>query len=150
MNDERGRLAQFIFGEPKQNYENARINLLSTVGSFLYNRWKKESAGNLGALLEYLKDEAATRQIIQVGEIDNFDGLISAINGNVELRRQFRELFSHEGKKILDKPTAEAGSPAFIGKQLVTELNMLVTGRSLRGPVEPIAGSIEELSLIHI
>ena len=44
MNDERGRLAQFIFGEPKQNYENARINLLSTVGSFLYNRWKKESS----------------------------------------------------------------------------------------------------------
>ena len=70
--------------------------------------------------------------------------MIAAINGNGELRRQFRELFSHEGKKILDKPTAEAGSPAFIGKQLVTELNMLVTGRSLRGPVEPIAGSIEE------
>ena len=144
MNDERGRLAQFIFGEPKQNYENARSNLLSTVGSFLYNRWKKESKGNLGALLEYLKDETATRQIIQVGEIDNFDGLISAINGNEDLRSQFRELFSHEGKKILDKPKGDAGSPAFIKKQLVTELNMIITGPSLKGSVESIASSIEE------
>ena len=40
MNDERGRIAQMIL-EPKQNYENARANLLSTVGVFLYNRWKK-------------------------------------------------------------------------------------------------------------
>ena len=45
--------------------------------------------------------------------------------------------------KILDKPTGDPGSPAFIKKQLVTELNMLLRGHPL-GVDESIASSIEE------
>ena len=55
VNDERGRIAQMIFGEPKQNYENARNTVISSFGAFLYNRWKREAAGNLAALKDYLQ-----------------------------------------------------------------------------------------------
>ena len=66
VNDERGRIAKMIFGEPKQNYENARNTVISSFGAFLYNRWKREAAGNLAALKDYLQDVTDTRQILQV------------------------------------------------------------------------------------
>jgi hypothetical protein len=69
VNDERGRIAQMIFGEPKQNYENARNTVVATFGAFLYNRWKKEAAGNLAALKDYLHSVTDTRQILQVDAI---------------------------------------------------------------------------------
>ena len=69
VHDERGRIAQLLFGEPKKNYEEARATLLSSVGVFLYNRWKAEAVGNLRALKEYLANPEDIRQILQLGDI---------------------------------------------------------------------------------
>ena len=126
MNDERGRIAQMIFGEPKQNYENARANLLSTVGVFLYNRWKKEARGNLEALQQYLQDDLATRQILQLSEITDATALLNAIINDSSLKDQLYDQFSHEGRKLLDAGTVEGSVSGFVAKQLVAELNMLI------------------------
>ena len=131
MNDERGRIAQMIFGEPKQNYENARANLLTSVGVFLYNRWKKEARGNLEALQQYLQDDVSTRQILQVSDIADATGLLNAIISDAELRDLLYEQFSHEGRKLLDAGLVEGAVSGFVAKQLVAELNMLIASGAL-------------------
>ena len=131
MNDERGRIAQIIFGEPKQNYENARANLLSTVGVFLYNRWKKEARGNLEALQQYLEDDVSTRQILQLSDIDDAAALLNAIIVNTDLKDLLYEQFSHEGRKLLDGGSVEGPVSGFVAKQLVAELNVLIASGAL-------------------
>ena len=133
MNDERGRIAQMIFGEPKQNYENARANLLSTVGVFLYNRWKKEARGNLEALQQYLQDHVAARQILQLSEIADATALLNAIVNDAALKEILYEQFSHEGRKLLNAGAVDKPVSGFVAKQLVAELNMLIAGGKLDG-----------------
>ena len=138
MNDERGRIAQMIFGEPKQNYENARANLLSSVGVFLYNRWKKEARGNLEALQQYLQDDVSTRQILQVSDIADATGLLNALIRDADLKALLYEQFSHEGRKLLDAGLVEGTVSGFVAKQLVAELNMLIASGA---PAEAAGGA---------
>ena len=98
VHDERGRIAQLIFGEPKKNYEDARAFLLSAVGVFLYNRWKSDALGNLRALREVLTRPDDVRQMLKVEDISNPQGLTlcsgrgfpaaAAIAGKVQPRGQ--------------------------------------------------------------
>ena len=130
VNDERGRIAQMIFGEPKQNYENARNTVVATFGAFLYNRWKKEAAGNLAALKDYLHSVTDTRQILQVDAIAAPRDLLQAIRNNDELASVLRGQFSYEGRKLLSEDSA---SDSYVAKQLIAELNMVITGPRLEG-----------------
>src|SRR5690606_23286804 len=79
VHDERGRIAQLIFGEPKKNYEDARSALLTAVGVFLYNRWKGDAVGNLRALRGFLQHHEDIRQILRVEDISNPRGLALAL-----------------------------------------------------------------------
>ena len=130
VNDERGRIAQMIFGEPKQNYENARNTVISTFGAFLYNRWKKEAAGNLAALKDYLHSVTDTRQILQVESIAQPRDLLNAIRSKPALLSVLRNEFSYEGRKLLSEDSA---SDSYVAKQLLAELNMVITGPRLKG-----------------
>ncbi|NCF44161.1 MAG: carbamoyl-phosphate synthase large subunit, partial [Proteobacteria bacterium] len=130
VNDERGRIAQMIFGEPKQNFETARNTVISTFGAFLYNRWKREAAGNLTALREYLHSVTDTRQILQVDSVDSPRGLLTAIRSNDELLALLRQNFSYEGRKLL---SADGASESYVAKQLMAELNLVITGPRLAG-----------------
>jgi len=131
MNDERGRIAQMIFGEPKENYELARNNILSTVGAFLYNRWKREAAGNLEALKSYLEGHHDTRHILQISEVKSPRKFLAEAVRNASLQTLLQERFSYEGKKLLGEQTVAGLSDTFVSKQLTAELNMLITGRRL-------------------
>ncbi len=131
MNDERGRIAQMIFGEPKENYELARNNILSTVGAFLYNRWKKEAAWNLESLKSYLETHEDTRHILQITDVKSPRALLEMAANNPNLQSLLLERFSYEGKKLLAKQTVAGLSDTFVAKQLTAELNMLITGPCL-------------------
>ncbi len=153
LHDERGRIAQLIFGEPKQNYESARADLLSAIGVFLYNRWKNEAVGNIRALREYLQNQEDTRQILSVSEVSDPRGLLQAITADREMLDLLRDRFTYEGKKLLAMSGAEAAeldekSDVFIAKQLTTELNLALTGSNMMG----LAGLSElqaNRSLLH-
>ena len=131
MNDERGRIAQMIFGEPKENYELAKNNILSTAGAFLYNRWKKEAAGNLESLKSYLENHEDTRHILQLTDLKSPRALLEVAANNVNLQSLLLERFSYEGKKLLVEQTVAGLSDTFVLKQLTAELNMLITGTRL-------------------
>ena len=133
LHDERGRIAQLIFGEPKQNYEDARAALLSSVGTFLYNRWKGESVGNLRSLREYLHNHEDTRQILTVGDITDPRGLILALSRDSEMLAILRDRFSYEGKKLLALQGVDEKSDVFISRLITSELNLAITGPAMMG-----------------
>lgn len=131
LGDERGRLAQLIFGEPKKNYEDARANLLAVVGAFLYNRWKAESVGNLRALRDFLKHHEDTRQILRVSDLVDPQGLLTDLRAEPELLGLLQRRFTHLGKKLLTDDGTQDKSDAYLRNQLTSELNLALTGDNL-------------------
>jgi acetyl/propionyl-CoA carboxylase alpha subunit len=133
VHDERGRIAQLLFGEPRKNYEDARAGVLSAVGVFLYNRWKTEAVGNLRALKSYLANPNDIRQILQVADISQPRALLQAISES-PLRSTLRESFSHEGRKLItDARAGREKSDQYLSTQLTVELNLAITGQALDG-----------------
>ena len=54
---ERNVLTKFILGEPQENYEKARQELMFNMAISLYNRWKSSAPSNFRALIKYLENE---------------------------------------------------------------------------------------------
>ena len=131
VHDERGRIAQLIFGEPKKNYEDARSGLLTAVGIFLYNRWKSDALGNLRALKEFLQHHEDIKQILRVEDIGKPRELALALADDRQLLPWLRLCFSHEGKKLLRQSGVEEKSEIYLANQLTNELNLVIIGESL-------------------
>ena len=98
--------------------------MISSFGAFLYNRWKREAAGNLAALRDYLQDVTDTRQILQVESVASPRELLAAIRRNEDLMVVLRQHFSYQGRKLLSEDSA---SESYVAKQLMAELNMIIT-----------------------
>jgi len=142
VHDERGRIAQFLFGEPKKNFEDARLNLRSTVGIFLYNRWKSDAVGNLRALKEFLLRHEDIRQVLRIQDLVNPKSLAFALGGDARLLPILRERFSHEGKKLLARSGIDEKSDLYLLNQLTTELNLVITGGPLAERLEADLGPV--------
>ena len=131
VHDERGRIAQLIFGEPRKNYETSRARLIATVGTFLYNRWKGDAASNLRALAGFLAAHEDTYEILRVEDIGDPFRLIRAIRRDAALVGAMRERFTHAGKKLLRAGATREKSTSWLATQLTTELNLAITGPNL-------------------
>ncbi|MBF0243829.1 MAG: ATP-grasp domain-containing protein [Planctomycetes bacterium] len=57
LHEQRGRIARFLFGDPRQSFYTAQENLLLTYGFHLYNRWKSAAQNNFMLLLGKLSGE---------------------------------------------------------------------------------------------
>ncbi len=136
VHDERGRIAQLIFGEPRKNYEQSRARLISSVGAFLYNRWKADAASNLQALAGFLETPEDTQHILRGADIGDPVKLIGVLRRDTRLLGAIRERFTHEGKKLLRRGGAVGKSPGWLGTQLTTELNLVITGGGLADMVQ--------------
>ena len=131
VHEQRGRFAQIILGEPKRNYERARRHLITAVGTYLYNRWKGEAAGNLRGLAELLNAHEDTRQILRVSDLTNPAGLIRALRRDREMLDALHDHFTHEGKRLLRVGGTQNKSEAYLGSQITAELNLLITSGDL-------------------
>ena len=125
LHDARGRIAQFFFGERQKNYEDARTNLISAVGMYLYNRWKIDAAGNFVALRAFATNVRETRSLLRVAQIDAPRELIEAIREDTVLGPVLRTRFTHEGMKLF--AAGQELSETFLREQLAAELNMAIT-----------------------
>ncbi len=125
----RGRFAQMLFGEPRKNYEDARRQLVSTVGMYLYNRWKNDAAGNFPALKSFAENTGDAKHLVRVGDLGDPRAAIEAVRREGNLGPVLRARFSHEGMKlfagIADK------SDGYLREQLAAELNVAITGAPL-------------------
>jgi acetyl/propionyl-CoA carboxylase alpha subunit/acetyl-CoA carboxylase alpha subunit len=138
VHDERGRIAQLLFGEPKKNYEDARANLISSVGVFLYNRWKAEALGNLRALKDFLHHHDDVRQIFRPADLLDPKALVVALRRDHVLLPAIRDRFTFEGKKLLGDRGVSEVSDVYLSNELTAQLNMSITGELLlAGSEEP-------------
>jgi acetyl/propionyl-CoA carboxylase alpha subunit len=130
--DERGRIAQLIFGEPVKNYENAKRDLCLTCGMHLYNRWKAGARDNLLALIEHLEDEEANAFLLRASEVQNVKALLKTMSDsdNVFIT-ELKSRFSYEGKELFDESYIEEKNEEHLVHQLVSELNLVLEGPSL-------------------
>jgi len=134
VGEERGRIAQLIFGEPEKNYQDAKSDLCLCYGLHLYNRWKGGAHDNFIALVEYLRNHEDTHFLIEQNDLKDIDGLLKALN-KAESRfvSYLKDQFSYEGKKLFDAKYVAQKSTAFVSNKLISELNLILGGPSLYG-----------------
>ncbi len=128
LNEERGRIALLIFGEPRQNYESSRTELISSVVAFLYNRWKNQSGSNFEVLVNYLINFRDTKLIFKIGDIEKPIELLQAICDQSDLLEELRERFSYDGRILLNQDEWEGRGEGLLAKQVTAELNVALTG----------------------
>lgn len=132
LGEERGRIAQLIFGEPQQNYENAKRDLCLVSGLHLYNRWKASAEDNLSALIQHLGDTETNSFFLSTEDIRDVKGLLNALSeADDDFRTDLKTRFSFEGKKLFDPSFIEEKNAVFLVSQLVAELNLILEGASL-------------------
>ncbi len=136
LEDERGRIAQLLFGEPKKNFNEARASLLTTVSTYLYNRWKNDAEGNFKALIRFLASPEEASRLLRVGDISDPRGLAVALGADRPLASVFRARFTHEGKKLLSPRGLREKSDNYLRSQLTTELNLTMTEGAITDVVD--------------
>lgn len=130
--DERGRIAQLIFGEPIKNYQNAKRDLCAVCGMHLYNRWKAGARDNLVALIDYLQDEEGNSCLLQGRDIRNVKGLLGTMSDSDDaFITWLKGRFSYEGKSLFAADFIQEKSEEALRAQLVSELNLIIEGPSL-------------------
>ena len=132
LGEERGRIAQFIFGEPQANFETAKNEICLVSGLHLYNRWKASAEDNLGALIQHLGDTDISSYFLSTSDIKDVKGLLRALSETEDpFRQDLKQRFSFEGKKLFDLSFIEEKNAVFLCSQLVAELNLILEGESL-------------------
>ena len=127
LSDERGRIAQFIFGEPRKNYENAKRELCLLSGLHLYNRWKANARDNLTALIEHLGDQVAHACLLSVADIRDVKALLERMaDTDIGFIIQLKAGFTHAGKKLFGAEFINEKSASFLAGQLAAELNLII------------------------
>ena len=132
LDTERGRLALLLFGEPLSNFEMACQDLCLVTGLHLYNRWKASAADNLAALIQHLEHWETNAFLLNIDDISEVKGLLRALSdADDAFRVDLKQRFSFEGRKLFDHAWIEEKSSAFLGTQLVSELNLILEGAPL-------------------
>ena len=132
LGEERGRIAQLIFGEPQQNFDNARKDLCLATGLHLFNRWKASAENNLSALIRHLADTETNAFLLGTDDVRDVKGLLRALSEAEDaFRNNLKQHFSFEGKKLFDLSYIEEKSDVFLNSQLVAELNLILESSTL-------------------
>ncbi len=130
--DERGRIAQLLFGEPVKNYENAKRDLCLVAGMHLFNRWKADARDNMIALIEHIQDETAASFLLGPPDIKDVKVLLRSMSDSeAPFITEIKSRFGFEGKKLFSTKYIEKNSEEFLTKQLLSELNLILEGPSL-------------------
>jgi acetyl/propionyl-CoA carboxylase alpha subunit len=132
VGDERGRIAQLIFGEPTRNFRNAKREVCLVTGLHLYNRWKAGAKDNLGALIQHINNAEAYDYLLRAREIKDVKGLLGAMSDTDNVFVEYlKSKFSFEGKKLFGHDYIEGKNSEFLVGQLVAEFNLILEGESL-------------------
>lgn len=132
LGEERGRIAQFIFGEPQSNFDIAKNEICLVAVLHLYNRWKASAKENLSALIEYLSDIETSNYFLSTSDIKDVKGLLKSLsNTDDPFRKRLKQKFSFEGKKLFDQSFIKEKNAIFLVSELVSELNLILESGSL-------------------
>ena len=132
LGEERGRIAQFIFGEPQANFDTAKKEICLVSGLHLFNRWKASAEDNLGALIDHLGDTETSSYFLNTAEVQDVKAMLRTLADTSDaFLVDLKQRFSFEGKKLFDESYIAEKSAVFLTAQLVSELNLIIEGESL-------------------
>jgi len=132
VGDERGRIAQLIFGEPSKNYETAKRDICLYSGLHLYNRWKSSAKDNLLALIDHMGDQETNNYLLNISDIKDVKALLRAMADSEDaFVSMLKSRFTHEGKKLLGKDYISSKTADFLTVQLASELNLMMESVNL-------------------
>ncbi|MGH1471724.1 MAG: biotin carboxylase N-terminal domain-containing protein [Cellvibrionaceae bacterium] len=95
MGQERNTVTRFLLGEPKENFEKAKQNLLFNLSFSLYNRWKVSAPHNFNELIKLLNDEKGTPST------DSWPALSDMTVIDAILHSELREDFKDQCENVL-------------------------------------------------
>ena len=87
--DERGSIARLFFGEPEDNYLNAKQDFCFYLGLYLFNRWKSDADINFAELVHYLSDYQQTRFLLTQNDLADSTAILKFIKQNEHALAQF-------------------------------------------------------------
>jgi len=132
VDEDRGRIATLIFGEPKKNYDDARQDMCLLAGLHLYNRWKAGARDNLTALIDYLEDHENSAFLLTTSDLRNPKALLESMRENTSpFCDEIKRRLTHEGRKLLDPEYSAQKSDVFVAHGLASELNLIIESDSL-------------------
>ena len=132
LGEDRGRIAQFIFGEPKSNFDMAKNEICLVAGLHLFNRWKAGAKENLIALIEHLSDIETNSYFLSTSDIKDVKGLLKSLSKtNDPFCERLKQQFSFEGKKLFDQSLIKEKNAIYLVSELVSELNLILERDSL-------------------
>lgn len=95
LDEQRNTVTRFLLGEPKENFEKAKQNLLFNLSFSLYNRWKNTAAYNFNALIKLLNDDENNRST------DYWPPLTDMTILDAVLHEELREAFTQQCRNVL-------------------------------------------------
>jgi len=132
QSDEQGAIRNFIFGEPKKNFERAKADLSLELGLHLFNRWKGSAEANLLALVDHLEHHESHGYLLTTADIREVKALLSAMSASEDpMVTALKSKFSFEGRKLFDVAFIEQKNSDFLKSALAGELNLILEGESL-------------------
>ncbi len=149
--EERGRIAQLIFGEPQANFSSSKSEICMVIGLHLYNRWKAEAEDNLSALIQHLGDTENSSYFLSTSDIKDVKGLLISLAKTKDLfRKKLKQRFSFEGKKLFDLSFIKEKNSMFLVAELVSELNLILESGSLYNEKLLVTQELSEATKILI
>ena len=134
LGEEQGAIRTFLFGEPKENYDRAKLDLTLEIGLHLYNRWKASAKDNLLALVEYLRDYENASALLSTKDIRDVKSLLRSLsNDSSPFVQRLKSMFSFEGRKLFDAGYIDQKNVDFLKSELASELNLIMEASPLIG-----------------
>ncbi len=137
VDDERGPISQFIFGEPRQEFETAKATLIVAVVTYLYNRWKQDAEGNFSALIEHLGEPEATRLLLRSPDINQPRELLRQLRDDDDVWVQrLRNNLSTTARKLMSQSMSDEWTDGYLRKHLTAELNAVLMDADLAATLD--------------
>jgi len=139
---ERNMFTKLILGEPEENYNNARSELMINLTWSLYNRWKTSAENNFRALIEHLEDD------VNLPITDTFPELTDLTIIDVVSHQDTRECFLLHCRHMLVFNTlydntmgnlASIAKEAMTAKELSRESVSSLVRSSLKGALSKVS-----------
>lgn len=127
LKDTKTWLSRHIFGDPKHNYEQAKKEVIHTVGWYLYNRWKSNAFYNFISLINYLHTYKESYYLFQITDLKDCWRFVRKIVNQANPLDQFiYKNLSYECKKSIKEFIPQADAIAQLLGLITTELNCLI------------------------
>ena len=139
--DSRGSLSKLFFGEPEDNYLEAKQDYCFSVGLYLFNRWKADADVNFEELIQYLTNYQQSRFLLKQDDLADATAILAFVKKNEHPLAEFiQNAMDFDTQALLSEYQDDAPSESLL-EGLTQTLNNIIKGEKIPKTV------CEEISL---